>query len=126
MVKAALRNKSISSKVTEEEYSRLEALAESLGLSMSEWVRAVLMERLERTIGKAREEALLAELLGLRTILLNVLFKVAKGERMTGEEMQAVIERADAGKKERAQKLLAAPSTVPAELPPESAKERVQ
>jgi len=125
MVKAALRNKSISSKVTEEEYSRLEALAESLGLSMSEWVRAVLMERLERTIGKAREEALLAELLGLRTILLNVLFKVAKGERMTGEEMQAVIERADAGKKERAQKLLAAPSPAP-ELPPESAKERVQ
>jgi hypothetical protein len=126
MVKAALRNKSISSKVTEEEYSRLEALAETMGLSMSEWVRAVLMERLERTTGKAREEALLAELLGLRTILLNVLFKVAKGERMTGEEMQAVIERADAGKKERAQKLLAVPSPVPAELPPESAKERVQ
>ncbi len=126
MVKAALRNKSISSKVTEEEYSRLEALAESLGLSMSEWVRAILMERLERTTSKAREEALLAELLGLRTILLNVLFKVAKGERMTGEEMQAVIERADAGKKERAQKLLAVPSPVPTELPPESAKERVQ
>lgn len=126
MVKAALRNKSISSKVTEEEYSRLETLAETMGLSMSEWVRAILMERLERTTAKAREEALLAELLGLRTILLNVLFKVAKGERMTGEEMQAVIERADAGKKERAQKLLAVPSPVPAELPPESAKERVQ
>lgn len=126
MVKAVLRNKSISSKVTEEEYSRLEALAETMGLSMSEWVRAVLMERLERTTGKDREEALLAELLGLRTILLNVLFKVAKGERMTGDEMQAVIERADAGKKERAQKLLGVPSPVPAELPPEGAKERVQ
>jgi hypothetical protein len=126
MVKAALRNKSISSKVTEEEYSRLEVLAETMGLSMSEWVRAILVERLERSTGKAREEALLAELLGLRTILLNVLFKVAKGERMTGEEMQAVIERADAGKKERAQRLLAVPSPVPAELPPESAKERVQ
>ena len=85
MVKATLRTKSISSKVTEEEYSRLEALAETMGLSMSEWVRAILMERLERTTRKAREEALLAELLGLRTILLNVLFKVAKGERMTGE-----------------------------------------
>ena len=126
MVRAALRNKSISSKVTGEEYSRLEALAETMGLSMSEWVRTILMERLERTTGKAREEALLAELLGLRTILLNVLFKVAKGERMTGEEMQAVIERADAGKKERAQKLLAVPSPIPAELPRESAKERVQ
>jgi len=126
MVKAALRNKSISSKVTEEEYSRLEALAETMGLSMSEWVRAILMERLERTTGNAREEALLAELLGLRTILLNVLFKVAKGERMTGEEMQAVIERADAGKRERAQKLLTVPSPVPAARPPESAKERVQ
>ena len=36
---------------------------------------------------------MLAELLGLRAILLNLLFKVAKGETMTAEQMQALIER---------------------------------
>jgi hypothetical protein len=126
MVKAPLRNKSISSKVTEEEYSRLESLADSVGLSMSEWVRTLLMDRLGQSAVTEREEVLLSELLGLRTFLLNVLFKVAKGERMSGEDMQAVIEKADAAKKERARKLLAFPGPAPVEQPPESPKERVQ
>jgi hypothetical protein len=49
----------------------------------------------------------LAELLGLRAILLNLLFKVAEGERMTEEQMQSLIAAADAGKTERARKLVA-------------------
>jgi len=100
MVKAALRTKSIGSKVTEEEYARLEELAGVTGQSMSEWVRTILIEQLEQRAAKATEETVLAELLGLRTILLNLLFTVAKGEVISAEQMQAVIERADAGKME--------------------------
>ena len=106
MVKAILRSKSIGTKVTEEEYARLEELAATTGQSMSEWVRAIL---LDQQCAKSAEETVLAELLGLRTILLNLLFTVAKGETMTAEQMQAVIERADAGKLERARKHLASP-----------------
>ena len=51
----------------------------------AEWVRDILMGRLDEQAAKAPEETVLAELLGLRAILLNLLFKVAKGERMTGE-----------------------------------------
>jgi hypothetical protein len=121
MVKAILRSKSIGTKVTEEEYARLEELAASTGQSMSEWVRAIL---LDQQCAKSTEETVLAELLGLRTILLNLLFTVAKGETMTAEQMQAVIERADAGKLERARKLLASSvAAVSAEMP---AGERVQ
>jgi len=87
MVKAALRTRSISTKVTEEEYARLEALAGGAGLSMSEWVREILIGRLEREA----TETVLAELLGLRTILLNLMFTQAKGEAMTAEQMQVVI-----------------------------------
>ena len=101
MVKAALRTRSISTKVTEEEYARLEELAGATGQSMSEWVREILIGRLEREA----TETVLAELLGLRTILLNLMFTQAKGESMTAEQMQAVIERADAAKLERARKL---------------------
>ena len=45
MVKAILRSKSIGTKVTEEEYARLEELAATTGQSMSEWVRAILLDQ---------------------------------------------------------------------------------
>jgi len=118
MVKAILRTKSIGTKVTEEGYARLDELAAAAGQTRAEWVRTILIEQLERRVAKVTEEAVLAELLGLRTILLNLLFTVAKGETMTAEQMQAVIERADAGKLERARKLLAAHvAAAPAEIP---------
>jgi uncharacterized protein (DUF1778 family) len=98
MMKAILRTKSISTKVTEEEYARLEELAGTTGQSMSEWVRTKLLEQAERKAAKVSEETLLT---------------VAKGEAMTVEQMQTVIERADASKLERAPKLLAAQVPAP-------------
>ena len=105
-MKPVLRTKSIGTKITETEYVRLEELAGKSGLSMSEWVRKVLLDRLERQPAKATEETVLAELLGLRTILLNLLFTTAKGETLTAEQMQSMIEKADSGKIDRARKLL--------------------
>jgi hypothetical protein len=107
MVKAILRTKSIGTKVTEAEYARLDELAATAGRSRAEWVRDILIGQLEQRAAKGQEEAVLAELLGLRAILLNMLFKLAKGERMTEEQMQSLIAAADAGKMERARKLLA-------------------
>jgi len=74
---------------------------------------------LESKAAEGAEATVLAELLSLRTILLNLLFTLAKGEVMTAEQMQTVIERADAGKLERARKLLAAHIAAAPELPPE-------
>ena len=88
MLKPALRTKSISTKVTEEEYLRLEELAGATGQSMSEWVRTILFDRLEREAAKVTDHTVLAELLGLRTILLNLLFTVAKGEAMTEPQLR--------------------------------------
>ena len=39
MEKAVLRNRSIGTKVSEEEYARLEKLAEARGLTLGEWFR---------------------------------------------------------------------------------------
>ncbi len=41
-------------------------------------------------------------MLGLRTILLNLFFKLANGEPITPEEMQRLIERADVDKLKKA------------------------
>jgi len=117
-MKPTFRTKSITSKVTEEEYARLEELAAASGQSMSEWAREVLVGHQEQSAAKSHEDVLLGELLGLRAILLNLLFTLAKGETMTAEQMQAVIERADAAKLERARKLLASHvAAVPPEMP---------
>jgi hypothetical protein len=40
--------------------------------------------------------------LALRTILLNLFYALSRGERMTAEQMQQVIERADADKLKKA------------------------
>jgi hypothetical protein len=50
--------------------------------------------------------AVMAELVALRTILLNVLFKQAKGETLTAEEMQRLIDRADSDKLKKARERL--------------------
>jgi hypothetical protein len=48
-----------------------------------------------------------AELVALRAILLNVLFKLANGEKPTAEEMQRLIDRADSDKLKKARERLA-------------------
>jgi len=106
MVKPVFRRKSIGTKVSEEEYARLEALAG--GRAMSEWVREVLLRELGGRQARPADETLLAEVLALRTILLNLHFAVAKGEAITAEGMQAIIDRADATKVQKAIERLAA------------------
>jgi hypothetical protein len=49
----------------------------------------------------------MAELVALRAILLNVLFKLANGEKPTAEEMQRLIDRADSDKLKKARERLA-------------------
>ena len=95
------RTKCISTKVTDEEYARLEALAGNQ--TMSEWVRAVLLKA-----ANASESIVLAELLALRTILLNLHFAVCAGEPVTAETMRRLIERADQEKLSHARERLGA------------------
>jgi hypothetical protein len=102
----SLRSKSISTKVTDEEYARFEALAGEQ--TISEWAREVL---LKATKPNAGEQTLLAEVLALRTILLNVHFAVSQGQALTAEEMQQLIARADQDKLSKARQRLAEATT---------------
>jgi len=79
----SFRTKSISTKVTDEEYAQFEALAVSRPSAMA---REVL---LKATKPNAGEQTMLAEVLALRTILLNVHFAVSQGQTLTAEEMRS-------------------------------------
>jgi hypothetical protein len=111
MVSSILRTKSVTTKVTESEYERLEELASVSGVNLSEWIRGKLLGA-----DRAGSEAgvVLEEVLALRTILINLVFSLGKGEPMTHEQMQALIERADGAKAKRALERLA---TVPEAAP---------
>ncbi|HTV58281.1 MAG TPA: hypothetical protein VMJ93_05360 [Verrucomicrobiae bacterium] len=67
-------------------------------------MREVLLREAD---GRRTEEIVLAEVLALRTILLNAFYKLAQGEKLTEEGMQAIIDRADAAKLQKAAERLA-------------------
>jgi hypothetical protein len=102
----SLRTKSISIKVTYEEYALFEALAGEQ--TISEWARDVLLKATKPNVG---EQTVLAEVLAMRTILLNIHFAVSQGRTLTAEEMQQLIERADQNKFGKARQRLAKAAT---------------
>ena len=75
---------------------------------MSEWVREVLLRELDGKQARPAEETVLAEVLALRTILLNAFYRLAEGEKLTAEELQSFIDRADASKVQKAAERLKA------------------
>ena len=115
-MKAPLRTKSIGTKVSEEEFAALEECARQADMTLSEWVRAVLLAApgVELPGNDAAGEAALAgrvtlaEVLALRSLLLNLHFRTAKGEPIPEPEMRALIERADGVKMQRARERLEA------------------
>jgi mobilization protein NikA len=112
VVKPPLRTKTLGTKVSEEEFAQLEAAASERGLTLSEWCRETLLANVngqgEKSADSGRaDQALMAELVALRAILLNVLFKLANGEKPTAEEMQRLIDRADSDKLKKARERLA-------------------
>ena len=107
-MRTAIRTRSVGTKVTDEEYSRLESFAAGEGLSLSEWCRSVLLEESKGKQPSESEKALLAEVLALRTILLNLHFAVVNGGTIRADEMQAIIDRADRDKAKKALERLGA------------------
>ena len=108
MVKASLRTKSIGTKVSDAEYAALEARARAENLTLSEWMRARLLEpdsaeAADDLVG----EVLLSEVLALRALFLNL--RPLPDHALPGEaEVRAEIARVDATKMQRARERLAA------------------
>jgi hypothetical protein len=95
------RTKGISTKVTQAEYATLERVA--AGETLSEWTRGVLL----KAATTPPPDPAVAEILALRTIVLNLLFKIANGQPVTAEDMRRLIDRADGDKLRRAHERLA-------------------
>jgi hypothetical protein len=99
MVKPPLRTKSIGFKVSEEEYAQLETAARASGQTLGEWCREMILR------GGASHDPALAEIIGVRLLLVNVLGPVAAGEKVTPERFSQLLDQISEAKHQLAAKL---------------------
>jgi hypothetical protein len=106
-MKRELRSKSVGTKVSEAELRVLESRAERAGLTLSEWVRDVLLGSSVEMGTLAAERAILAEMLAMRAILLNFMLKLSARQPITEQVSRELIAWADGNKMKRALEILA-------------------
>ena len=100
--KPILRTRTVSTKLTEDEFAQLEAQAAERGVNLSEWVREALLDRLKPD-ERPDNEILLSEVLALRTIVINLAGAQARGQAMSQERIQELIDHADRERFRRAE-----------------------
>ena len=88
--------------MTEEEYATFERLAD--GETLSEWVREMLLKAIATP---PVDPVVIAELLAFRSIVLNLLFKIANREPVTADVMKGIIDQADGERVRRVHERLA-------------------
>jgi hypothetical protein len=95
----------------EAELCVLESRAERAGLTLSEWIRDVLLGSSVDAGTMAAERGILAEMLAMRAILLNFMLKLSMRQPITEQVSRELIEWADSNKMKRALEVLAKNST---------------
>src|SRR6266700_3395307 len=97
----SFRTRSLTTKVTEEEYVRLQELATAAGQSMGEWARTVLLAQVNSS-----QEIILAEILALRMLYMNTAQMTGQRGEMTTDELRKLLERVDREKELKASERL--------------------
>jgi hypothetical protein len=105
--KAELRSRTASTKVTEAEFAELESFAVRGSQNVSEWIRQTLLNEARSQRTRATSFHLFTELVGIQLLLMNALGPMLRGERVTAEQLDALLRQVQATKARKAQELLA-------------------
>ena len=97
------RNQSLNTKLTRTEFAAVEVAAATDGCALCEWVRDRILRQLRG--GSARDPSL-ADVLGVRLLLVNVLRPLASGERLTPEAFDKPLDEISDAKHQLASKLV--------------------
>ncbi len=92
----------VTAKLTKEELGRVTEFARSQGLARGEWIRDVILKEMRK--GSASDLSL-AEILGVRLLLVNVLRPLATGQTLTPEAFDKLLDEISEAKYELADKL---------------------
>jgi hypothetical protein len=96
--RSSFRIKTASTKLTQEEFVELETCAGVSGKNLSEWCRGVMLEHARVQLSSPSDPLVLSEVLGLRTIVINLFAAVTQAERITWERVEQITKNADAVK----------------------------
>jgi hypothetical protein len=97
------RTQSVGTKLTLQEESDVLSAAENAGKVPSEWVRDLIMRELQTS---STADAFLAEVLGVRLLLVNVLRPLAAGQKLSAEAFDKLLDDIGSTKYELATKLV--------------------
>ncbi len=103
--KTVFRNTTVCLKLTEEEARLLDQIATAKGMARSEWMRDVILRQLR---GGSASDPFLAEILGVRLLLVNVLRPLAAGQRLTPEAFDKLLDEISDAKHKLADRLATA------------------
>lgn len=101
--KTVFRNTTRCLKLTADEARLLDEVAAANGAARSEWMRDVILRALR---GAPASDPALAELLGVRLLLVNVLRPLAAGQKLTPEAFDKLLDDISTAKHELAGKLV--------------------
>ena len=92
----------VTTKLTKEERGKITDFARSQGLARGEWIREVILGELR---GGSTSDPSLAEILGVRLLLVNVLRPLAAGQRLPPEAFDKLLDEISDAKHQLAAKL---------------------
>lgn len=92
----------VTAKLTREELGRVTDFARSQGLARGEWIRDVI---LRETGGEPTSDPSLAEIVGVRLLLVNVLRPLAAGQLLAPEAFDRLLDEISDAKYKLAEKL---------------------
>src|ERR1700676_1549826 len=94
----------VTTKLTKEELGKVTEFARSQGLARGEWIRDVILKEMREA---SASDPSLAEILGVRLLLVNVLRPLAAGQRLTPEAFDQLLDEISEAKHALAGKLAA-------------------
>jgi uncharacterized protein (DUF1778 family) len=101
----AYRTKSIAARLTEAEFAEVESAAVSAGQKVSEWLRSAALAQAHREREAQTDPILLAEILGVRDLVLNLFAKASEGP-IDQDDLRKISKYADAIKQQKAEEVL--------------------
>ena len=92
----------VTAKLTKEELGKVTEFARSQGLARGEWIRDVILKEMREA---SASDPSLAEILGVRLLLVNVLRPLAAGQRLAPEAFDRLLDEISEAKHQLAGKL---------------------
>ena len=100
------RARSIATRLTEAEFGEVEAAATDAGKKVAEWLRDAALAHARAGQEEQTDPILLAEIMGMRTLMLNLFAKASEGP-LTTEDLRKMSAYSQSIKEQKAQEFMA-------------------